>query len=64
VRPPYGQEIVDIMRTLGKRAEIHVIDSERGHSGSSEFSQMIPPMKRFIDSLPGGAGAGRPTGQP
>ncbi|MGE3886766.1 MAG: alpha/beta fold hydrolase family protein [Vicinamibacterales bacterium] len=63
VRPSYGQEIVDIMRTLGKRAEIHVIDSERGHGGSSEFSQMIPPMKRFIDSLPGGAGV-RPARQP
>jgi len=64
VRPSYGQEIVEIMRTLGKRAEIHVIDSERGHSGSSEFSQMIAPMKRFIASLPGGAGARRPAGQP
>jgi len=64
VRPSYGQEIVDIMRTLGKLAELHVIDSERGHSGSSEFSQMIPPMRRFIDSLPGGAAARRPSGQP
>lgn len=54
VRPSYGQEIVDIMQTLGKRAEIHVIDSERGHSGSSEFAQMIGPMTRFIESLPGG----------
>lgn len=61
VRPSYGQEIVDIMRTLGKRAEIHVIDSERGHSGSSEFSQMIEPMRRFIDSLPGGR---RPGARP
>lgn len=58
VRPSYGQEIVDIMQTLGKRAEIHVIDSERGHSGSSEFTQMIGPMTRFIDSLPGGRRAG------
>jgi homoserine O-acetyltransferase len=62
VRPSYGQEIVDIMRTLGKRAEIHVIDSERGHSGSSEFSQMVAPMTRFIDSLPGANGARRPAG--
>jgi homoserine O-acetyltransferase len=63
VRPSYGQEIVDIMRTLGKRAELHVIDSERGHSGSSEFSQMVAPMKRFIDSLPGATGARRAAGQ-
>ncbi len=54
VRPPYGQEIVDILQSLGKRAEIHVIDSERGHAGSSEFYEMIPAMRAFIDSLPGG----------
>ena len=53
VRPEYGKEIVDIMRTLGKRAELHVIDSERGHSGSGEIYQLIPVMKQFIDSLPG-----------
>ena len=33
VRPSYGQEIVDIMRTLGKRAEIHVIDSGAATAG-------------------------------
>jgi homoserine O-acetyltransferase len=54
VRPQYAQEIVDILQTLGKRAEIHVIDSERGHSGSGDFYEMIPAMKAFIDTLPGG----------
>jgi homoserine O-acetyltransferase len=54
VRPEYAKEIVDIMREMGKRAELHVIDSERGHGGSSEHYQMIPVMTRFIESLPGG----------
>jgi homoserine acetyltransferase len=56
VRPEYGKEIVDILQTLGKRAELHVIDSERGHGGSSEFYQIIPVMTQFISSLPGGKG--------
>jgi len=54
VRPEFAAEIVDILRTLGKKAELHVIDSEKGHAGSSEYSQMIGPMKDFIQSLPGG----------
>lgn len=45
-------------------AERNIDANDRGHSGSSEFSQMIPPMTRFIDSLPGGTGARRPSGQP
>jgi homoserine O-acetyltransferase/O-succinyltransferase len=52
VRPEYAAEIVEIMRTLGKRAELHVIDSERGHSGSTEFYQMAPVIKAFLDTLP------------
>ncbi len=61
VRPQYGQEIVDILQGLGKRAEIHVIDSERGHSGSSDYYEMIPAMKQFIASLPGGKTAKKPS---
>jgi homoserine O-acetyltransferase len=64
VRPMYGQEIVDILRTLGKRAELHVIDSERGHGGASDYYQMIPYMKRFIASLPGGRDAKVPSSPP
>jgi homoserine O-acetyltransferase len=54
VRPEYAKEIVDILQSLGKRAELRVIDSERGHSGSGDYYQMIPYMKAFIDTLPGG----------
>lgn len=64
VRPMYAQEIVDILRTLGKRAEIHVIDSERGHSGSGDYYEMIPPMTRFIASLAGGKASKTKTEAP
>jgi homoserine O-acetyltransferase len=53
VRPEFATEIVDILRTMGKKAELHVIDSDRGHAGSSEYNQMIPAMKNFIKGLPG-----------
>lgn len=53
VAPQFAAEIVDILQTLGKTARLHVIDSERGHSGSREFYQMTPVMAEFIDSLPG-----------
>jgi hypothetical protein len=53
VQPRFAAEIVDILQTLGKTAKLHVIDSERGHSGSRDFYQMIPAMSAFIDSLPG-----------
>ena len=53
VQPRFAAEIVDILQTLGKTAKLHVIDSERGHSGSREFYQMIPAMSAFIGSLPG-----------
>jgi len=53
VQPKYAAEIVDILQTLGKPARLHVIDSERGHSGSREFYQMIPVMFDFIAALPG-----------
>jgi homoserine O-acetyltransferase len=52
-RPEYAAEVVDILRSLGKNATLHVIDSERGHSGFSEYYQIIPPLQRFIDGLPG-----------
>lgn len=53
VQPRFAAEIVDILQTLGKPAKLHVIDSERGHSGSREFYQMIPVMTDFISGLPG-----------
>ena len=53
VQPRFAAEIVDILQTLGKQARLHVIDSERGHSGSREFYQMIPVMSDFIAALPG-----------
>ena len=52
VQPRFAAEIVDILQTLGKTAQLHVIDSERGHSGSREFYQMIPVMHEFISTLP------------
>ncbi len=64
VRPEYAKEILDIMRGLGKRAELHVIDSERGHGGSSEFYEMIPAMAQFIASLPGAKGKQSSAQQP
>ena len=54
VRPDTAKEIVDILRTFGKRAELHIVDSERGHGGASRDTvQMSPIMKQFIDHLPG-----------
>lgn len=53
VRPEFAAEVVDILRSLGKKAALHVIDSERGHSGSREYSQIIPPLSKFIEGLPG-----------
>jgi homoserine O-acetyltransferase/O-succinyltransferase len=53
VRPPFAAEVVEILRSLGKKATLHVIDSEMGHSGSREYYQIIPPLSRFIDALPG-----------
>jgi homoserine O-acetyltransferase len=53
VQPRFAAEIVDILQTFGKSATLHVIDSERGHSGSREFYQMIPVMSEFIAGLPG-----------
>ena len=53
VRPNFAAEIVDILQTLGKPAKLHVIDSERGHSGAYEFYQTTPIMNAFIASLPG-----------
>lgn len=53
VRPEFAAEVVEILRSLGKKATLHVIDSERGHGGSSEYSQIIPPLQKFIDGLPG-----------
>jgi|TARA_B110000116_G_scaffold208958_1_gene184469 homoserine O-acetyltransferase len=53
VQPRFAAEIVDILQTLGKPAKLHVIDSERGHSGSRDFYQMIPVMTEFISGLPG-----------
>jgi len=52
VQPRFAAEIVDILQTLGKPAKLHVIDSERGHSGSRDFYQMIPVMNEFISGLP------------
>jgi homoserine acetyltransferase len=51
MRPHFAKEVVDIMRMMGKRAEIHIIDSERGHGGGTEYHQIVPVMKAFIDSL-------------
>ena len=42
VRPNFAAEIVDILQTLGKPAQLHVIDSERGQGGAYEFYQMTP----------------------
>jgi homoserine acetyltransferase len=53
VQPRFAAEIVDILQTLGKQASLHVIDSERGHSGSRDFYQMIPVMSEFVAALPG-----------
>jgi homoserine O-acetyltransferase len=51
VRPEFAAEVVDILRTLGKKAKLHVIDSDLGHGGSREYSQMIPVMTAFIEGL-------------
>ena len=53
VRPTFSREVVDILQTLGKKAKLHVIDSERGHGGSREYYQIIPVIREFIQSLPG-----------
>lgn len=53
MRPHFAKEVVDILRSLGKRAELHVIDSERGHGGGTEYYQIIPVITKFINSLPG-----------
>ncbi len=52
VRPNFAEEVVDILRTMGKKAKLHVIDSEKGHNGFTEYYQMIPVMNEFIKSLP------------
>ena len=61
MRPHFAQEVVDILRTLGKRAEIHVINSERGHGGGGEYLLTNPVMTKFIDSLPGAKRDEAPT---
>jgi homoserine O-acetyltransferase/O-succinyltransferase len=53
MRPQFAKEVVDILRSMGKRAELHIIDSERGHGGGTEYYQIIPVMTKFIESLPG-----------
>ncbi len=51
-RPNFSAEVVDILLTQGKKAELHVIDSDRGHGGYREYYQLIPVMKKFVDGLP------------
>jgi homoserine O-acetyltransferase len=52
-RPVFSAEVVDILQSMGKKAKLHVIDSDRGHGGYREYYQIIPVMKEFIDALPG-----------
>ena len=53
VRPEFAAEVVNMLRSLGKKATLHVIDSERGHGASSEYYQIVPPLSAFISRLPG-----------
>jgi homoserine O-acetyltransferase len=61
MRPEWAKEIVDILRSMGKKAQLHVIDSERGHGGATEYYQTNPVMIEFINQL---AGAKRTTKVP
>jgi homoserine O-acetyltransferase len=61
MRPHFAKEVVDILRSMGKRAELHVIDSDRGHGGGTDYYQVVPVMKKFIDSLPGAKRDKAPT---
>lgn len=58
VRPEFAAEVVDILRSMGKKASLHVIDSERGQGGSREYGQIVPPLSKFIEGLPGAKRSG------
>jgi homoserine O-acetyltransferase/O-succinyltransferase len=53
MRPEWAKEIVDILRSMGKKAKLHIIDTERGHGGATEYYQTNPVMAEFINQLPG-----------
>jgi homoserine O-acetyltransferase len=52
MRPEWAKEIVDILRSMGKKARLHVIDTERGHGGATDYYQTNPIMTEFINQLP------------